>query len=82
MEEMGHSRQRGISLEAHEEFMEDDIGDIDQPSQISGFYCPPIICVGLAMGLDDLIVVGKQVVIHAGQENRHGEVKIEPISSH
>ena len=62
--------------------MEDDIGDIDQPSQISGFYCPGMVGMGLEMGLDDLVVVGKQVVIHAGEENPHGDVKIESTTSH
>ena len=40
--------------------MEEEIGDLDQPSQISGFYCS-------GAGLDDLIVVGKQIPIHPGE---------------
>ncbi len=62
MEELGNLRERRISLEAHEEFMEEDIGDIDQPSQVSGFYCNGMV----GMGLEELVVVGKQVVIHSG----------------
>lgn len=82
MEELGQLRQRRISLEAHEEFMEDEIGDLDQPSQISGFYCPGMAGMGLGMGLDDLVIVGKPVVLHAGEENPYVEVKVEPPSSH
>lgn len=78
MEEIGQLRQRRISLEAHEEFMEDDIGDIDQPSQISGFYCPGMS----AMGLEDLVVVGKQAVIHSGEHFLQVEIKAEQSSSH
>jgi hypothetical protein len=63
IEEMPQLRQRRISLEAYEEFMEDEpIGDLEQPSQISGFYCS---------GIEDLIVVGKQVVLHPGDHNDH-----------
>ena len=61
--------------------MEDDIGDIDQPSQISGFYCPGMS--GMAgMGLDDLVIVGKPVVIHSGEQNPQLEIKVEHLSSH
>ena len=43
--------------------MEDEpIGDLEQPSQISGFYCS---------GIEDLIVVGKQVVLHPGDHIDH-----------
>lgn len=60
---MPQLRQRRISLEAYEEFMEDEpIGDLEQPSQVSGFYCE---------GFEDLVVVGKQVVLHSGEGNEH-----------
>jgi hypothetical protein len=78
MEELGQLRERRISLEAHEEFMEQEIGDIDQPSQVSGFYYGGMA----AMGLEELVVVGKQVVIHSGDMNPQHEVKVEHLSSH
>lgn len=56
--------------------MEDDIGDIDQPSQVSGFYCPGMSAMGLGIGLEDLVVVGRQIVLHAGEQNPQVEVKV------
>lgn len=48
----------------------EDIGDLDQPSQGSAFYCPK------GPSFEDLIIVGKQVTIHFEDENPT-QVKIE-----
>lgn len=42
--------------------MEEEIGDLDQPSQISGFHYN-------GTGLDDLVVVGRQIAIHRGEQS-------------
>lgn len=35
-----------------------------------------------AMGLEELVIVGKQIVIHSGDMNLQHEVKVEHLSSH
>ncbi len=69
-------RARRISLEAHEDFMEDDpIGDLEQPSQVSGFYCPH------GGSIEDLVIIGKQLPIHRVDDSNPPELKVEHHSS-